>query len=124
MILWSQAQHKRTITTGNETQTLTQTDLRIRPYTELNLVNVDMDLMDYNHLPYRTPIFDDFIQELASAVPVSVVRFGYFPEKVKIPIVAANSYQGIPDLVNEDADLSDSDIDRGVLILGKNIASL
>ncbi len=112
---WVKVGLQLTITAGNDTRVLTQSDLKIRPYTELNLVNVDMDLMDYNHLPHRTPIFDDFLEELASAVPVSVVRFGHFPETVKIPTVATNSWEGIPTVVSFDADLDESVIDRGNL---------
>lgn len=112
---WIEIGLELTITAGNDSQVLTQTDLKIRPYTELNLVNVDMDLMDFNHLPHKTPMFHNFLEELASAVPVSMVRLGYFPEVVKMPSVAANSYQGVPELVALDADLNDSDIDQGIL---------
>ncbi len=110
---WIKIGLELTISSGNQTQVLSQSDLKIRPYTELNLVNVDMDLMDYNHLPHRTPIFDDFLEELASAVPVSVVRFGYFPEVVKIPTVAANSWQGVPTVVSFDSELDESIIGQG-----------
>ncbi len=112
---WIKVGLELTVTTGNETQVLSQSDLKVRPYTELNLVNVDMDLMDYNHLPHRTPIFDDFLEELASAVPVSVVRFGHFPGTVKMPTVAANSWEGIPTVVSFHTDLDESVLNRGNL---------
>jgi len=110
---WIKIGLELTVTTGNETQVLTQSDLKVRPYTELNLVNVDMDLMDYNHLPHKTPIFDDFLDELASAVPVSVVRFGNFPVTVKMPTVAVNSWQGVPTVVSFDSELDESIVDQG-----------
>jgi len=112
---WVEIGLELTITAGNETRALTQSDLKVRPYTELNLVNVDMDIMDYNHLPHRTPIFDDFLEELASAVPVSMVRFGQFPEALKIPVMAANNWQGVPAVVSFDAELAESPLDRGLL---------
>lgn len=112
---WVKIGLELTITAGNDSRTLAQSQLKIRPYTELNLVNVDMDLMDYNHLPHRTPIFDDFLEELASAIPVSVVRFGHFPSTVHMPIVATNSFQGVPAVVTLDSELEDNGLDKAVI---------
>lgn len=79
------------LTAGNITRTLTAEELKIGPYTELNLVMVTMDVMDYNDEPHFTSIFDTFLQEVASAIPASVIRFGEFPEVLKFPeLVASN----------------------------------
>ncbi len=110
---WIQIGLELIITAGDDIQVLDQSDLNIQLPTELNLVVVDMDLMDYNHLPHRTPMFDNFLQEVASALPVSVVRLGEFPEKVRIPVVAANSWQGVPAAVQFDSEVLDSGLDRG-----------
>ena len=80
-----------TISTGNVSRTLTPSELKIGPYTEMNLVEVDLDILDYNTSPHLNPIFDDFLQELASAIPASVVRYGVFPVTLKFPEYIASN---------------------------------
>ncbi len=46
---------------------------------------VNMDLLDYNTAPPIASIFADFHEELASAIPASVVRFGTFPKTITFP---------------------------------------
>ncbi len=88
---WVQDGLELMLTAGNENMSLSNTDLKIGPYTEMNLVMVNMDVMDYNGAPHQWPIFNDFFQELASAIPASVVRFGIFPETLVFPEVIANN---------------------------------
>jgi len=76
---------------GNDSRTLTAAELKIGPYTEMNLVMVNMDVMDYNGAPHQWPIFTDFLPELAAAIPASVVRFGIFPETLTFPEFIANN---------------------------------
>lgn len=103
------------VTAGNVTQVLTQSALNVRPYTELNLVQFDIDIMDYNHLPHRTPVFDKFLEELASALPVSVVRVGHFPTPIRMPSVASNNEQGVPKVVHSDSELEDNNLNTGYM---------
>ena len=79
------------ISIGDQVQILSQADLKIGPYTELNLVEMKMDFMDYNLQDHRNPKFDNFLEEVASAIPVSVVRYGVFPVVVDFPEVIANN---------------------------------
>lgn len=79
------------VTAGSQSSTLTGADLKIGPYTEMNLVMVNMDVLDYNGAPHQSPIFQDFLQEMASAIPASMVRFGIFPETLTFPEVVANN---------------------------------
>lgn len=76
---------------GTEERTFSSEALKVGPYTQLNLVMVNMDVMDYNTAPHRTPEIENFLQELASAIPASVVRFGVFPETLEFPEVIANN---------------------------------
>lgn len=79
------------VTAGNAVRTLTSAELKVGPYTELNLVMYELDVMDFNGSPHRRPVIKDFLQETASAIPVSVVRYGSFPERVFFPdIIATN----------------------------------
>ncbi|MFK7935621.1 MAG: M66 family metalloprotease [Saprospiraceae bacterium] len=78
------------ITAGNQSQTVTSAQLKIGPKTELNLVMVNMDVMDYNISPHNHPIFQNFLQEVASAIPASTIRFGVFPETLVYPEVVAS----------------------------------
>lgn len=82
---------------GNETQRITAETLKIGPYTELNLVMVNMDVMDYNDEPHFLPIFENFLEEVASAIPASVVRFGIFPETLKFPeyVVRNDAFEAV-----------------------------
>ncbi len=80
------------IAVGNVQRTLSPEELKIGPYTEMNLVMVNMDVLDYNTEPHFSPIFDRFLQEMASAIPASVVRFGTFPVTLRFPeLVASNN---------------------------------
>jgi hypothetical protein len=99
---WVQDGLKLVLTAGNATRTLKTADLKIGPYTEMNLVMVNMDLMDYNGAPHQWPAFDKFLQEMASAIPASVVRFGIFPETLPIQeAVVGNSNQEIARLTSK-----------------------
>jgi hypothetical protein len=82
---WIQDGLSLTINTGTMSRIITSSELKIGPYTELNLVMVNQDVMDYNSGPHLTPIFYDFLEELASSMPASVVRFGVFPETIVYP---------------------------------------
>jgi len=87
---------------------ISQEDLKVGPYTELNLVMVELDVLDYNSSPHNWPIIENFLQETASALPASVVRYGTFPEKLVFPqLVAAD---GQPEVVrlNKKADMTES----------------
>ncbi len=88
---WIQDGLELRLSAGTATRVLSKEDLKIGPYTEMNLVMVNMDVMDYNGAPHQWPIFDDFLEELASAIPASVVRFGIFPETLAFPEVIANN---------------------------------
>ena len=76
---------------GSLTRDISESELKMGPYTEMNLVQYDLDVLDYNtDDPYET-IIDNFVQEVASAFPASVIRFGKFPETIKFPeIIASN----------------------------------
>ncbi len=110
------------VTTGNDTRTISSQELKIGPYVELNLVMVNMDVMDYNDDPHLYPIFDDFLEELASAIPASVIRFGTFPVEMKFPeIVCANGTEQLVVLSN-----ADQWVNQGIPDLGyvNGVASL
>jgi len=90
------------------TRLISQEDLKVGPYTELNLVMVELDVLDYNSSPHQLPIIENFLQETASALPASVVRYGIFPERLVFPqLVAAD---GQPEVVrlSEKADMTES----------------
>ena len=86
---WLQPGLELIVTADAQTQTISSSELNIGPYTEMNLVMVNMDFMDYNTGPHQTPVFDDFLEEMASSIPASVVRFGIFPETLVYPEVIA-----------------------------------
>jgi hypothetical protein len=110
---WVQDGLELILTAGNATRTLSAVDLNIGPYTEMNLVMVNMDVMDYNGAPHQWPVFDDFLQEVASAIPASVVRFGIFPETLPIQeAVVGNSNQQIVRLTSK-SELSANGIGDG-----------
>lgn len=48
---WVQDGLELTVTAGNENRLLSSADLKIGPYTEMNLAMVNMDVMDYNGAP-------------------------------------------------------------------------
>ena len=83
------------ISIGSITRNISAEELKIGPYTEFNLVQFDMDVLDYNtkrniQTPLKTKP-DNFLQEIASAIPASVIRYGIFPEKLVFPeIIASN----------------------------------
>ncbi len=79
------------LTAGNETRDLSEEALKVGPFTELNMVLFDMDVMDYNTEPHRTPMIENLIQETASAIPASIIRFGTFPEVLRFPEVSASN---------------------------------
>lgn len=80
-----------TLKAGNQERSLSEEQLKISPYTELNLVMFEMDVLDYNKEPHRTPVIENFLQETASAIPASVVRYGTFPGKLRFPEIIANN---------------------------------
>jgi len=79
------------IVAGGSSRIYSPDDLKVGPYTEMNLCMVNMDVMDFNAQEHNWPIFDNFLEELASATPASVVRFGIFPETLVFPEVIANN---------------------------------
>lgn len=85
------------LTAGGQTRDLSEEALKVGPFTELNMVLFDMDVMDYNTEPHRTPMIDNLIQETASAIPASVIRFGTFPEVLRFPEISASN--GTNDIV-------------------------
>ncbi len=104
------------ITAGDNVRTLTQADLQITPYTEINLLLADIDVMDYNfYEEHRTPMFDGFLQELASAMPVSAIRLGTFPEHLRIPNLALNNNDGSAVVVEANDMLVDNGLDQGYI---------
>lgn len=88
---WVQDGLQLILTAGNAGRTISAAELKIGPYTEMNLVMVNMDVLDYNGQPHQWPVFDRFLQEMASAIPASVVRFGIFPETLVFPELIANN---------------------------------
>ena len=88
---WIQDGLELVVSAGNSTRTISPEELKIGPYTEMNLVMVNMDVLDYNSGPHQWPVFDNFLEELASAIPASVVRFGVFPETLVFPEIIANN---------------------------------
>ncbi len=88
---WIQPGLSLTLNVGNKVQELSGERLKVGPYTEMNLVMVELDLLDYNTQAHYTPIIENFLQETASAFPFSVIRYGTFPERIPFPeIVASN----------------------------------
>ena len=84
------------ISIGSSSRDISEEELKIGPYTEMNLVQYDMDVLDYNSQksisqnPLKTKP-DNFLQEIASAIPASIIRYGIFPEKLVFPeIIASN----------------------------------
>ncbi len=73
---------------GTEIRTLNQDELKVGIPTELNLLVHDLDYMDYNFQPHRTPRFERFIEEVASSIPASVIRVGQFPVTIPFPEIA------------------------------------
>lgn len=89
------------LTAGGATRALSTEDLKVGPYTEMNLVMVNMDVIDYNDEPHFAPIFANFLEEMASAIPASVVRFGIFPETMPFPeIIVSNNTEQLVRLGN------------------------
>jgi hypothetical protein len=78
------------VTAGSAIRRLASKDLKIGPYAEMNLVMVNMDVLNYNEDPHDNPIFKTFLEEVASAIPASVIRFGVFPETLKFPELVAS----------------------------------
>jgi len=74
-----------TVEAGSACRVLTPEELKIGPFTEVNLVEVKIDILDYNNTPVRQNQMEDFLEEIASAIPASVVRYGAFPEVVSFP---------------------------------------
>ena len=109
------------LTAGSDSRTLTQEDLLIRPYTELNLVLVNMDIMDYNQEPHRRPIYDNFLQEVASAIPASTIRFGQFPGTLVLPELALNNADNNTVILSTDEMVGESGVNTGNINYQANI---
>ncbi len=91
------------ISLSHTSRYLNQSDLKIGPYTEMNLVRVDQDFMDFNDDPHNSPEIENFLAETASAIPVSVVRYGAFPETLVFPeIIATNETEELVRLKSKD----------------------
>lgn len=88
---------------GGQRRYLDQDELKVGPYTELNLVRVDQDYLDFNLTPHFSPEIDNFLAETASAIPASVIRYGVFPEKIVFPeVVVANETEQVVRLKSKD----------------------
>ncbi len=109
------------LTAGDDMLTLTQADLKIRPYTELNLVLVNMDFMDYNHEAHRTPVFDNFLQEVASAIPASTIRFGQFPGTMVMPEFALNNQDDNTVILTTNDLIGDQNVNTGMINFQANL---
>ena len=93
----------------DQLRTLSKEELKIGPYTEMNLVMLEMDVLDYNTAPHRTPIISNFLQEVASAFPASVVRYGEFPVRLKFPeLIASNGTEKLVRLRSKSDKLSNN----------------
>tara|TARA_B100001250_G_scaffold46827_1_gene36678 strand:- start:321 stop:3152 length:2832 start_codon:yes stop_codon:yes gene_type:complete len=81
----------------DQLRTLSKEELKIGPYTELNLVMLEMDVLNYNNTEaHKWPIIKNFLQEVASAFPASVVRYGEFPVRLKFPeLIASNGTENL-----------------------------
>jgi len=91
------------VSTSSTSRYFNQEELKIGPYTEMNLVRVDQDYLDFNNTPHNTPQIENFLAETASAIPVSVVRYGAFPETVVFPeIVVTNETEQLVRLKSKD----------------------
>ncbi len=102
------------IIAGNQTRTVLSQELNIGPYTEMNLVMVNMDVMDYNTGPHNTPVFDDFLEEMASSIPASQIRFGIFPETLVYPeVIASDNTETLVRLQSKNQVLSNPLLDDG-----------
>ena len=100
---WVQPGLELRITSGNESRFLNSDELKISPYTEMNLVRYDMDFLDFNNVPHNSPQIENFLAETASAIPVSVVRYGVFPETLPFPeVVASNGTEQVVRLKSKD----------------------
>ncbi|MEN0046699.1 MAG: M66 family metalloprotease [Bacteroidota bacterium] len=110
---WVQPGLELLLTAGNDTRRITSEELKVGPYTELNLVMVNMDILDYNTEPPVSPIFDDFHEELASAIPASVVRFGTFPVSIPFPKFVVTDETETLVLLNNVDEIFDKDIPEG-----------
>ena len=90
------------ITVGNQSRFLDQATLKVGPYTEMNLVRVDQDYLDFNIEPHVRPEINNFLAETASAIPASVIRYGVFPETIVYPeAIVANETQQVARLKNK-----------------------
>ena len=87
---WVQDGLSLIVTAGGASQTINAQELNIGPYCEMNLVMVNQDVMDYNIEPHNFPIFNNFLEEVASSIPASVVRFGIFPKTLQYQEVIAS----------------------------------
>ena len=93
----------------DQLRTLSKEELKIGPYTEMNLVMLEMDVLDYNTAPHRTPIISNFLQEVASAFPASVIRYGEFPVRLKFPeLIASNGTEKLVRLRSKSDKLSNN----------------
>ena len=83
------------VTAGSDTRTISSAELKIGPFTEINLVEMKMDVLDYNIIPGSQTVIADQLGELASALPASVIRYGTFPVTVPFPefVVTNNTEQ-------------------------------
>ena len=93
---WIQIGLTLKITMGTIIRNISAEELKIGPYTEMNIVQYDMDVLDYNteRELASSPLLlkpANFLQEIASSIPASVIRYGTFPEKLVFPeLIATN----------------------------------
>ena len=103
------------LTVGNNITILSEEELKISPYTELNLIQFDMDILDYNcDGPPQKSIINNFLEEVASAIPASVIRYGKFPEKLIFPnIIASDGTEQLLRLTSKSEVKANDRIDDG-----------
>ncbi len=95
---------------GSNSRTISAPELKIGPYTELNLVEVKLDVLDYNNVPGQQTVIDDQLGELASAYPASVIRYGTFPVTIPFPeFVVTNGTEQLARLTSVD-DIGDAGV--------------
>jgi hypothetical protein len=88
---WVQPGLTLSVKVGEQRRELSEAQLKVGPYTELNLVMFELDVLDYNLEEHRTPIINNFLQETASSIPASVIRYGTFPALLRFPEIIANN---------------------------------
>ncbi len=70
------------IVAGSTDTLITKVTLGVGPAPELNLVQISMDLLDYNNGKEDPKMPADFMGNFASAIPATATRMGQFPARM------------------------------------------